>query len=1173
MPSSADGNGPVVTALTESLGSPALTVTFDGPLNLPAGALSAQNLANFQVNQLVAGVNPELVTTSGTSIPILSASYSNGPSAQVTLTLANPLTSGAFFRIFINGALPTGLVGGGNGPSAGIPFDGDNDDTGTGNFYALFAVGTSVSFNDSQGDQVSVGLTGPGAVNVWRELNGDVDQLSVVNAVSGQSTLSGSVVPAAGGAGQVYVGSVTIPVPTAFSLNGAANNLPPTFITPVNFTGDTTSGSNTIANVPSTAGLAIGQPVVGADIPVAGGTVIAALGANTITLNQQALATVAGVALAAFPDTIQASFTGDTTAGSSIISNVSSTAGLAAGQLITDASGANLPAGAAILAVGANTITLSLFATPTVTAQGVALTSFSNFPAPPAPPAPVVATSQNLPYTLTITPINNSVTPLLPGIQGAVYAQSAPTPAFPDGLWLIFGGRTNGMHDFNPSGVTNFPPGFQNLDIIVINPANWQTLVDKPWSQTNVPLATYNSLNSVAQEFYQQGDTLYAVGGYASPISASFTGNATSGSPIISNVSSVSGLAVGQSIAAAGIQGATIPVGATILAVGANTVTLDENATATATGLAFTAFSATINGSFTGDTAAGSSTIANVSSVSGLVIGQSITGAGIQAGTTISAVGATTLTLSQAATASATNAALTAFVADFTTYSTLTSLSVSGLITALVNGGSVAAGSGIQQISDPRFAVTGGEMLAIQAVTYLVLGQDFQGGYSFPPTANQTYTGEIRSFQISTTPTLAISNYQALRDPVNFRRRDGNAGPTLSPSGQPGLSYFGGVFTEPGGIGYRNPIAVDSNGNAQISTYQQFFNQYNAPHIPFFDARTGSMTTIFLGGISLYDFSAGQLVGPNLALPFVDDVTSFVTRANGLGQEYIMSPLPGLYGAGAGFFAAPGLPTSSNGVIQLTQLSGPTVLGYMYGGIFSQVPNPGGSGPGLSGSSNQVFQVTVNVQTPNQRFVEALYRDELGRVGDLTNPQDAGSWVNQLTNGTLTTAAVAAGVAHSFEARDYLVKGWYQSYLGRQPVNGEELGWVTQLQQGRTEESVLSQILGSAEFFNEAQSQFSTGTPPERFVQALYQQLLNRTPQASEVASWVNALPRLGRSGVALGFLASLEYRTDLFTSYYETLLHRVPSPTETQLWSQSGLDVLSVRIDIESSAEFFTNG
>ena len=155
-----------------------------------------------------------------------------------------------------------------------------------------------------------------------------------------------------------------------------------------------------------------------------------------------------------------------------------------------------------------------------------------------------MATSQNLPYTLSITPVSTAATPLLPGIQSADYAQSPPTAAYPDGLWLIFGGRTNGLHNFTPSGVTNFPADFQNEDIIVINPANWQTW-SLPWSQTDVPVAVYNSLSSAAQEFYQKGNTLYTVGGYSVPDTINFTGNTTDGSTTV-GVSDVAGLAVGQ---------------------------------------------------------------------------------------------------------------------------------------------------------------------------------------------------------------------------------------------------------------------------------------------------------------------------------------------------------------------------------------------------------------------------------------------------------------------------------------------------------------------------------------------------------------------------------------------------------------------------------------------------
>jgi hypothetical protein len=91
-------------------------------------------------------------------------------------------------------------------------------------------------------------------------------------------------------------------------------------------------------------------------------------------------------------------------------------------------------------------------------------------------------------------------------------------------------------------------------------------------------------------------------------------------------------------------------------------------------------------------------------------------------------------------------------------------------------------------------------------------------------------------------------------------------------------------------------------------------------------------------------------------------VTSFVQRADGSAQEYIMpSQLPGRYGSEAAFFTSPGLPKYSDGVIKLGQLRGPTTLGYIYGGIYSQVGDTTDPGKQTT-ASNQVFKVTL---TPN----------------------------------------------------------------------------------------------------------------------------------------------------------------------------------------------------------------
>jgi hypothetical protein len=764
--SSADGSGPVLTAITSTPGSTSLVLAFDGPLL----SSTATDLTNYRVTAPNGG-NPEVVTSSGPPLRVVAAEYGevSSTSSQVTLTLARPLRQGTFYRIFINGELPitngiptsNPLTGGGGGnPSNGVAFDGDNDDTAGGNFYGLFAVGRRLAFTDFSGDRVVVAATGGSGLNVWRELNGDIDQITVL---PGATALSGAVVAGRDSSGTVPVGSVTIPVPTPLVLNGATNNLPASFVV-----------------VPS--------------------------------------------------------------------------------------GGLNAPP-----------------------------------PQPTAPsPTPVDATTANLPYTLNITPVSAPGITLLPGIQSGVYAQMAPSAAYPCGLWLVFGGRTNGLHNFSPSGEESFPPSFQNNVIYVINPVNWQVW-SRPWSQTDVPSAISNSLSSTNQAFYTVGDTLYTAGGYSVPGTVNFTADVSALSNQISVTSGLENLAVGRT----------------------------------------------------------------VSGVLPFPSGQSI----FLPGTTITAINGNTVTVSDAADTNATGVTMAAYSRTFTTYGTLTGLSIKGLIQAVITGGDVARPARIRQMSDSRLAVTGGGMAALNGRTHLVFGHNFQGGYNGATASiSQVYTSEIRSFRIvDTGRSLAITDYRAVRDPVNFRRRDGNLVSFIGPGGKAQLAFLGGVFT-PGssGIGYQAPILIGRSGRIRIdAAYQQFFSQYTTANIPLYDSRTRSMYDVRMGGISLYDYSNGQLT-KDTELPWIDDVTSLVQTSDGSFQEYIMSALPavtpgstGNYGANAAFFRNRAVPSYCNGVVALHRLRGPTVVGYMFGGIYSTVSNTSGNTFRATGASNQVFQITM----------------------------------------------------------------------------------------------------------------------------------------------------------------------------------------------------------------------
>lgn len=209
----------------------------------------------------------------------------------------------------------------------------------------------------------------------------------------------------------------------------------------------------------------------------------------------------------------------------------------------------------------------------------------------------------------------------------------------------------------------------------------------------------------------------------------------------------------------------------------------------------------------------------------------------------------------------------------------------------------------------------------------------------------------------------------------------------------------------------------------------------------------------------------------------------------------------------------------------------------------------------------------------NARFVQALYLAELGRSGDLTEARDAGHWVAALDSGTLTRLDVAEAIASSAEAQNRLVRAWYQTYLGREAQGGEEQHWVSQLAQGHTEEQVLSGILASDEFLAHAQAVVGAGTQDERYVQCLYQQLLNRAGAAAEVAYWVDQVPQVGREEVARSILGAAEFRADQFEGYYNALLHRPGEPGTLEDWVFSDFDLNAVRLGFEASDEFFANG
>ncbi len=291
-----------------------------------------------------------------------------------------------------------------------------------------------------------------------------------------------------------------------------------------------------------------------------------------------------------------------------------------------------------------------------------------------------------------------------------------------------------------------------------------------------------------------------------------------------------------------------------------------------------------------------------------------------------------------------------ASVDNFTTYNTLTALDLPGVINWVQNGtGSLV--QNVRQTTNSAFQITGGAMTQINGLTLLSLGQDFEGPYT--AAANGNYSQQVRTFNIiDNGASLAIANLSASTPDPAYRRRDLNVVPLLQSDGHGGYiqsqSAFSGVFTLSGGA-WTVPVEISANGTPSMAdpsasgTFKQGMNNYQSPVVSLYDSATDSTHSVLLGGISLqyYNATTGNFTTDN-ELPFIDQSTDIVHTADGNYTQYLLSNAsfpdisgpdgPLLFGAGAHFFLAPGIPTI-DGMIDLDSITGTILLGYVFGGI------------------------------------------------------------------------------------------------------------------------------------------------------------------------------------------------------------------------------------------------
>jgi hypothetical protein len=194
--------GPAITNLQLLSNGGAITgivLSFDRALD-PA---RAQNIGNYGGLIRTAGRDGVFGTLDDGTVALASAAY-NAANNTVTLTPAGPMPLNTLYQLAIN-QNANALAGAGVADSTEALL---NAGTTNAPYIADFALGTRLSYIDANGNKVGLTLTGGGVMELRLGANGEAEQLRIVGAVRGRSTLTGQVRRASRGA----TGHTTLPV-------------------------------------------------------------------------------------------------------------------------------------------------------------------------------------------------------------------------------------------------------------------------------------------------------------------------------------------------------------------------------------------------------------------------------------------------------------------------------------------------------------------------------------------------------------------------------------------------------------------------------------------------------------------------------------------------------------------------------------------------------------------------------------------------------------------------------------------------------------------------------------------------------------------------------------------------------------------------------------------------
>jgi protocatechuate 3,4-dioxygenase beta subunit len=273
--------------------------------------------------------------------------------------------------------------------------------------------------------------------------------------------------------------------------------------------------------------------------------------------------------------------------------------------------------------------------------------------------------------------------------------------------------------------------------------------------------------------------------------------------------------------------------------------------------------------------------------------------------------------------------------------------------------------------------------------------------------------------------------------------------------------------------------------------------------------------------------------------------TSSVTALPKLVQPSFTVSWSGQDNSGGSGIASYTIYVSDNGGPFTPWLTGTTTTSAVYAGVAGHSYAFYSTAADLAGNvqpkpNAAQASATALLDTPDKIYVDAVYVDLLGRTPDVTG---LNYWSGQLSQG-VARAMLINLIDHSAEYFGTIIKPAYQQFLGRTADASGLAYWTGQMAGGLSDERLEAGFIGSTEFFNHS------GGTNKGWVDAMYQDLLGRQPDAGGETFWINQLNAgADRAGVAYGFAASAEREAQHVQADYLKYLGRSAGQSEVDYW------------------------